>query len=49
MRYEKTVRVGGLFFYAVKKIFELDVLIDNTFKENSELLGRKSVETNELR
>lgn len=29
------------FFYALKKIFELDALIDNTFKENSEKLGRK--------
>lgn len=25
---EKTVRMGGLFFYAVKNFFELDALID---------------------
>ena len=26
-----------------KKFFELDALIGNTFKENSELLGRKAL------
>ena len=31
----------GVFLKVVKKIFELDALIDNTFKENSEKLGRK--------
>lgn len=34
----------GSFFYALKKIFELDALKDNTFKENGEKLGRKSIE-----
>lgn len=40
---EKTVRVGGLFLYVLKKFFWLDTLLDNTFKENGELLGRKSL------
>ena len=31
----------GVFLKVVKKIFELDALIDNTFKENSVKLGRK--------
>ena len=37
---EKTVRVA-VFFLCREKKFWLDALIDNTFKENSELLGRK--------
>lgn len=37
----KRPSVWRSFFYAVKKIFELDALIDNTFKENSEKLGGK--------
>ena len=41
MRYEKTVRVAVFFLCCEKNFFELDTLIDNTFKENSEKLGRK--------
>lgn len=37
----KRPSVWRSFFYAVKKFFELDVLTDNTLKENSEKLGRK--------
>ena len=38
---EKTVRMGGLFFVCSEKKIWLDALLGNTFKEISELLGRK--------
>lgn len=34
----------SLFFVCSEKIFWLDVLISNTFKEIGEMLGRKSIE-----
>lgn len=37
---KKRPSVWAVFFY-VKNFFELDVLLGNTFKENSEILGRK--------
>ena len=37
----KRPSVWRSFFYAVKKIFWMDVLLGDTLKENSEKLGRK--------
>lgn len=43
MSWNERPSVWRSFFYAVKKFFELDALTGNTFKENSELLGRKAL------